>query len=32
MEEKEIDYNELADKEEEMFGVEAEFFEYQIWE
>lgn len=28
----EIDYNELAEKEEEMFCLEAEFFEYQIWE
>lgn len=32
MEEKEIDYNELIEKEEEMFCLEAEFFEYQIWE
>lgn len=32
MEEKEIDYNELAEKEEEMFCLEAEFWEHQIWE
>ena len=30
MEEEEIDYNELAEKEEEMFCLEAEFWEYQI--
>ena len=32
MEEVEIDYNELAEKEEEMFCLEAEFWEHQIWE
>ena len=32
MEEEKIDYNELADKEEETFCLEAEFLEYQIWE
>ena len=32
MEEEKIDYNELAEKEEEMFCLEAEFWEYQIWE
>ena len=32
MEEKEIDYNELADKEEEMFCLEVESWEHQIWE
>ena len=26
----EIDYNELAEKEEEMFCLESEFWEYQI--
>ena len=32
MEEKEIYYNELAEREEEIFCLEAEFWEYQIWE
>ena len=32
MEEKEIDYNELIEKEEEIFCLEAEFWEHQIWE
>ena len=32
MEEKEIYYNELAEIEEEIFCLEAEFWEYQIWE
>ena len=32
MEEKEIYYNELTEKEEEIFCLEAEFWEQQIWE
>lgn len=28
----EIEYEELTEKEEEMFCLEAEFWEYQIWE
>ena len=32
MEEEKIDYNDLADKEEEIFCLEAEFWEQQIWE
>ena len=32
MEEEKIDYNELIEKEEEIFCLEAEFWEQQIWE
>ena len=28
----EIDYNEFIEKEEEIFCLEAEFWEQQIWE